>query len=218
MKKKFDTAAGREFAVLIMAAVLAGCPSPQDTIDPELPSGESIEEVSTLFVKDSETGIVAFETNDSGYTGEYGYTLWTEGETIYSPFTHLNITLSKLSGNSDAGYGVVFCSTGTSMLLILINVNREYLIGELDGNVFTVIQEWSETEDLYGGYNQGNVLDLVYDSSAEEFSLSFNGNGTVTFRDDEEPYHTEGRNGYMVVISPRDEFPEVPVSVTFKEN
>lgn len=104
------------------------------------------------------------------------------------------------------------------MLLILINVNREYLIGELDGNVFTVIQEWSETEDLYGGYNQGNVLDLVYDSSAEEFSLSFNGNGTVTFRDDEEPYHTEGRNGYMVVISPRDEFPEVPVSVTFKEN
>lgn len=69
MKKKFDTAAGREFAVLIMAAVLAGCPSPQDTIDPELPSGESIEEVSTLFVKDSETGIVAFETNDSGYTG-----------------------------------------------------------------------------------------------------------------------------------------------------
>ncbi len=217
MKRSFERAAGSGVIVLIIAVVLSGCPSPQEGTEPVLPGGGGIEEASSLFV-DSETGEVVFSTNDSEYCGEYGYTLWTEGDTVYSPFSHLNVTLSKLEGNSDGGYGVVFCGDGTSMLLVLININREYLIGELDGNVFTAISEWIETEDLYGGYNQGNVVDITYDEDEEEFSLSFNGGDAVRFRDDEEPYHTEGRNGYIVVISSREDFPDVPVSVTFKEN
>ncbi len=218
MKKSLWDSVKRIGPAFILAAVLSGCPAPRDMIKPEVPSGDSIEETSALFVKDSNTGTVAFATNDIRYTGEYGYTLWTEGDDFYSPFGQMNVTVSKLSGNSDAGYGVVFCSDGTSMLLVLININREYLIGKLEGTVFTELAGWTETEDLYGGYNRGNVLDISYDTDKEEFSLCFNGGDAVRFRDGEEPYHTEGRTGYMVVISPRDEFPEIPVSVTFKEN
>ena len=104
------------------------------------------------------------------------------------------------------------------MLLVLINTKREYLIGELTGNAFSELQGWKESSDLFGGYNQTNIMDISLDSGEGVFSLSFNAGSPVIFRDDEEPYHTEGKNGYMVVVSPLDDFPDVPVSVTFKEN
>ena len=198
--------------------MFSGCPVSPVKPEPVLPDGESIEMNSSLFVTDSGIGTVSFSTNDNAYTGEYGYTLWTEEETVHDPFTRVNVTLSKLSGDDTAGYGVVFCSHDDTMLLVLINTKKEYLIGELTGNVFNELQGWKESSDLFGGYNQTNILDITLDSGTGVFSLSFNGGISVTFRDDEEPYHTGGKNGYLVVVSPRDDFPDVPVSVTFKEN
>lgn len=195
----------------------SGCPVSPVKPEPVLPDGESIEMNSSLFVTDS-SGTVSFSTNDTTYTGKYGYTLWTEEGTVHDPFTRFNVTLSKLSGDDTAGYGVVFCSHDETMLLVLINTKKEYLIGELTGNVFNELQGWKESSDLFGGYNQTNIMDITLDSGTGVFSLSFNGGAIVTFRDDEDPYHTEGKNGYMVVVSPRDDFPDVPVSVTFKEN
>ncbi len=198
--------------------LFSGCPVSPVKPEPVLPDGESIEMNSSLFVTDSGSGTVFFSTNDNAYTGEYGYTLWTEEPEAFTPFVRLNVTLSKLSGDDTAGYGVVFCSHDGTMLLVLINTKKEYLIGELTGNVFNELQGWKESSDLFGGYNQTNTLDITLDSGAGVFSLSFNGGTPVTFRDDEEPYHTGGKNGYLVVVSPRDDFPDVPVSVTFKEN
>jgi len=183
-----------------------------------MPDSTEIEQNSSLFSEDSSTGVVSFTTNDTRYNGQYGYTLWTEGTAEYTPFTHLNVTLSKMSGSDTAGYGVVFCSRDDSMLIVLINTQKEYLIGELTGTAFTPFSDWQESADLVSGYNQTNILDIARDPGTGTFALAFNAGDPVTFRDDEEPYHTGGRNGYMVVVSPLDDFPDIPVSVTFKNN
>ena len=198
--------------------ILSGCSSSTMPSAPTVPDGTTVEKNSQLFVTDSGSGVVTFLTNDARYNGYYGYTLWTETSGILDPFSHLNVTFSKMSGNAEGGYGVVFCSHDNTMLLVLLNTQKEYLIGELTGNVFTALQDWTETQDLYLGYNQTNIVDITRDSGTGVFSLAFNGGDPVFFRDDEEPYHSGGRNGYIVVVSPLDTFPDVPVMVTFKTN
>lgn len=206
------------FFTALCVLVLSGCPSSSVSQGPVMPDGTVIEQNSSLFTEDPVTGVVSFTTNDTRYNGQYGYTLWTEGTVDYTPFTHLNVTLSKMSGNDTAGYGVVFCSTGDSMLIVLINTEKEYLIGELTGTAFTPFNDWQESADLVPGYNQTNILDISRDPGTGTFALTFNAGDPVTFRDDEEPYHTGGKNGYMVVVSPLDDFPNVPVSISFKKN
>ncbi|MEA1911655.1 MAG: hypothetical protein U9N32_08280 [Spirochaetota bacterium] len=207
---------------LIPAALfisLTGCPNTPDpsVVEASLESSV-IEENSELFIEDPNTAVVSFETNDTKYTGQYGYTLWTEGDAVQDPFTHLNVTLKKISGNDVAGYGIIFGSHNNTMLIVLINTNREFIIGELTGNLFTKLQEWIEVSSLKPGYNQSNIIDISHNSVTGDFTLSFNGGDAVTFRDDEEPFHTTGKDGYMVVISPLDVFPGIPVSITFKKN
>ncbi len=200
------------------ALLFTGCPVSSVPVNPGLPDGPVIEENSSLFVQDAESGVVTLTTNDRAYTGQYGYTLWTEGSEVFSPFHHLNVTLSKTSGNDAAGYGVVFCSYDNTMLMVLINTKCEYIIGELTGTVFTELTGWTETNDLGSGYNQTNIIDIQFDPGTGNFTLVFNGGEAVTFRDDEEPFHTGGKNGCIVVISPQDNFPDIPVSITFKKN
>jgi outer membrane translocation and assembly module TamA len=104
------------------------------------------------------------------------------------------------------------------MLVVLINTKKEFIIGELTGNLFTILQPWDDTENLKSGYNQNNIIDITYDAGTGDFDLSFNGVLVTTFRDDDAPFHTVGKNGYIVVISPMDNFPNIPVSLTFKKN
>jgi hypothetical protein len=54
--------------------------------------------------------------------------------------------------------------------------------------------------------------------AAGEYCLFLNGSEAARFRDDEEPRHDQGgRSGYMVVISPLDNFPSSYVHVIFQE-
>ncbi len=177
-----------------------------------------IEENSSLFVEVGGTGIIEFATNDTKYSEQFGYTLWSQEGLVSDPFTNLNVTLSKLSGNDIAGYGVVFGSHDDTMLVVLINTKKEFIIGELTGNLFTVLQSWDNAASLKSGYNQTNIIDITYDSGTGDFDLSLNGVWITTFRDDDAPFHTQGKNGYIVVISPLDDFPNIPVSITFKNN
>ncbi len=200
---------------------LTGCPkTPEIYVVKEPLDSSVIEENSEIFIEDPATGIIGFETNDTKYSGGYGYTLWTEDDGIQDPFIHLNVTLKKISGNDVAGYGIIFGSYEDTMLIVLINTKKEFVIGELEGNLFTELQAWTEAANLKPGYNQSNIIDINYDPSSEDFSLTFNGDETavVIFRDDEEPFHTTGKDGYIVVISPLDNFPGIPVSITFKKN
>ncbi|MCK5197332.1 MAG: hypothetical protein KAR21_03220, partial [Spirochaetales bacterium] len=136
--------------ILIKASLLAGlfffltgCPNtPEPSVVKDPPDSSVIEENSELFVED--TGVISFTTNDTKYSSEYGYTLWTQEDEVQNPFTHLNVTLKKISGNDVAGYGVIFGSYDNTMLIVLINTKKEFVIGELTGNLFTVLQPWTE--------------------------------------------------------------------------
>ena len=205
--------------LIILFCLLTGCPvtpTPPEVKNPL--DSPPIEENSSLFVEEIDTGIISFETNDTKYTGEYGYTLWSQDDLVPDPFTHLNVTLKKISGNDAAGYGVVFGSHDDTMLVVLIDTQKEFIIGELTGNLFTELQPWTNSSNLIPGNNQENIIDISYNSGTGDYSLSFNGQTPVTFRDDEEPFHTFGKDGYIVVISPLDNFPNIPVSTTFKKN
>ena len=86
----------------------------------------------------------------------------------------------------------------------------------MTGNYFTVLQPWQEASSLNEGWNQTNTIDITLDTG--EFSLIFNNGDPVVFMDSDEPYHNYGKDGYMVVISSLENFPDTPVSVTFKKN
>jgi hypothetical protein len=207
------------------ALVLVGCPSttaPDSQAETGGDSG-SVAKVDSLFVETAAgSGSYVFKTNDAAYRGPYGYTLWTLTGAAVTPFVSRTVELSKISGNASAGYGVVFCSwdtgSGETMLVVMIDTQREYIVGEVTGASFSEIVPWTESPSLVAGYNVANTVSLSWDSANSRFSLRFNGGPVVIFRDDVEPFHDNGgRNGYMVVISPLDDFPTTPVHTVFTE-
>jgi hypothetical protein len=205
--------------ITLLIIVTIGCSVtsiPSEVKDPK--DVTKIEENSSLFVEDGVSGVVEFTTNDTKYSEQFGYTLWSQEGSVSDAFTNLNVTLSKLSGNDEAGYGVILGSHDDTMLIVLINTKKEFVIGELAGNLFTVVQSWDDAISLKPGYNQTNIIDITYDSGTGNFYLSLNCVLVTIFRDDETPIHTHGKTGYIVVISPMDDFPNIPVSITFKKN
>jgi hypothetical protein len=206
--------------VSIITLILTGCPftPPGGDWDPGAIDDTDFEEVATLFQEDGETGDTVFITNDDAYWGPYGYTLWAKKGEQQDPFSEIEAKASKITGDDVAGYGIIFCQYDETMLIVMINNRKEFIIGEAVGADFTVIQEWTKTDHLREGYNQDNTIKVTYDSVTELFSLFLNGQNVLTFRDEEAPFHSSGYSGYIVVISPMDEFPEIPVHVVFHRN
>jgi hypothetical protein len=210
-------------ALAVFIVLLSGCPVPPGGGPPEDEDTDGeFEQVDDLFV-DEGSGKYVLETNDTVYWGPYGYTLWAIKGSAQTPFTSRQVVVNKVSGDASAGYGVVFCQydtgdpdVGETMLVVMINTKQEYIVGEVCGAQFTEIVPWTTSTKLRQGYNQGNTLRVDY--ASEEYTLSINGVETVVFRDDEPPYHSDGGGrGFIVVISPMDEFPETPVHVIFEE-
>jgi hypothetical protein len=213
---------------VVIAVLLTGCPqTPLPEQDPEAGGEEGgVEKVDALFVPSTgDPATIVFKTNDTAYWGPYGYTLWTLTGDAEPAFNGREVVLNKVSGNDTAGYGVVFCcydtgdaSLGETMLVVMINTRREFIVGEVTGAAFTEIVPWTESENLFAGYNQENIVKLSYNSAAAEFTLLVNNGEVAKFRDDIAPYHDNGgRSGYLIVISPLDSFPGSPVHVIFKE-
>ncbi len=205
--------------------MLAGCPvTPRDEGQGAAQGDEAIEEHSELFVtQGGEPGLpvtTVFQTNDTRYWGRYGYTLWAPTGVQQTPFAGRQVTAAKIGGNAAAGFGVVFCAYdsgtgGETMLVVMINTQQEYIVGEATGGVFRELVPWTTLPALKLGYNQANTIALAPDGG--EYVLAINGTEAARFRDDEPPLHTGGADGYLVVISPLDNFPETPVHVVFQE-
>ena len=164
-----------------------------------------------------------FLLNDNFYWGEHGYTLWAVesgvGENIFS---EREVALSKTSGSSVAGYGLVICQRmrtgyGQTMLTVMINTAGNYAIGKVVGGNYIGLKNWTNTVHLRAGYGRPNELKIMYDKDEKEFTLIINENEVEKFKDETAPVHEGGRNGYIVVISPQDKFPQNPVEVTFWE-
>lgn len=226
MKRKTGYSLATKAAFLTcVAVVLTSCPQGFVPLKPEIPG--TVEEASDLFVEDTVSGNVNFSTNDSRYWTPSGYTLWcaNEGEED-TPFVSRTVRISKPSGDRAAGYGIVFCHAlredfGQTMLVCLINRQGQYLLGEACDAVFTPFRDdegiaWHSSSYLNGNGSE-NVISLSYDSDTMNFTLTFNEHVECAFNDTVPPVHTAGRNGYLVVISPQDDFPEESVTVVFHE-
>jgi hypothetical protein len=206
--------------LLALALACTGCPSPTKTDDgPENPGGGNLEKQSELFVADA-GGTVTFTTNDPAYWTEKGYTLWAPTGGSQSPFVSLERTLTKAAGDGDAGYGLVFChydtgdsALGETMLVVMINTKGKYIAGEVIGTTFTRLFDWTYSDKLAPGLGVANKLKVTL--SGGEFIISINGTEVKRFTDSDPPYHTQGGDGFIVVISPSDSFPGNPVTVVF---
>jgi hypothetical protein len=181
-------------------------------------------EVESLFVPSADTpGLFEFETRDSAYIADRGFTIWTLKAEPQDPFVSRTAVLNKLSGNPAAGYGLVFCRheaderADETMLVAMIDTEQEYLIGEAVGASFKVIVPWKYSALLKYGYNQANAIGLSLDGEARVFTLSVNGRAVEEFSAMESDYDLGGSNGFIAVISPKDDFPDKPVRISYLE-
>jgi hypothetical protein len=188
--------------------------------------------VETLFVPtdDVETGtvITRFHTNDPKYWSPQGFTLWTMWDTGTpdgSTAWEREVIVSKKNGYKRAGYGMVLCQgvrtykgkSEQTMLTVFINNEREFAIGKVIAGQYTIMRGWTKTLYLNTGTGVDNKLKVGYNPALAEFTLTINGNVAYNFKDMAEPRHSGGKNGYIVVIGPLDNFPTEEVDVYFTE-
>ncbi|MCL2293349.1 MAG: hypothetical protein FWC36_00550 [Spirochaetes bacterium] len=219
-----------KYVFVLFSLFLSSCfLTPYETSDDDgLPGeGGDIALVSDLFeaagLDEYGRRITSFLVNDNMYWTEYGFTLWAvesgDGEDIFSS---REVTLSKISGDRIAGYGIVICQKmrdgyGQTMLTIMINTTGNYAIGKVVGGNYHHMKRWTHSNFLLQGFGRPNVLGITYDNDEKEYTLVINGHEALRFKDENEPVHEGGRSGYIVVISPQDIFPQNPVEVIFLE-
>lgn len=221
----------RAALVILMPLIMLlpiGCPvsaggGPGDTVDAA--TGGEVKQQDDLFVPQAD-GSYSFSTNDSAYWGPDGYTLWSMSLLVQEPFTQRDVTLVKISGNAYAGYGFIFCQYAVSgapqqetMLVVMINTEGQYSVGEATGSEYTSYTSpiWIQGLSLNTGYGISNTAKVTRDQSGL-FTLFLNGTQVMTFHDGRIPVQTGGGNGYLTVISPQDSFPGSPVSVSYRDN
>ena len=120
-------------------------------------------------------------------------------------------------------YGIVICQgkrevggeEKTTMLMVMINTEGQYTIGKVIGSSYQVFSWWKTDEHIRKGFGIENTIAVGYESGV--YTLEINGAEMETFKDEEEPIHTGGKNGYVVVIAPEDRFPAYTVDVVFRE-
>jgi hypothetical protein len=210
------------------ALLLGGC---ADTYTPEQKTSEekpSLIRVDELFVpggiEDGRTQTV-FATNDERFWTHEGMTLWTVWGNGSKAFDSRTVLMGKSLGYSGGGYGMVFCQgehevngeRKPAMLVVMINNEGYYIIGKAVGGVFTDFGWWKATPYLQRGSGALNEVAVTYEEESGGYRLDINGYFIERFRDDDEPALRGGRDGYIVVITPFDQFPQSSVAAYFKE-
>lgn len=207
------------FALALLLA-LPGCPRPADDLPVPAPVEDATpERKDELFVRDPGTGRIVFSTNDPGNWSENGYSIWTISGSEDEAFSAMEAEMAKTEGDLTAGYGIVFChhqtDLGETALILMLNASGEYLVGELLNGRFEEIVPWTASAELKPDLNRANRARV--ELADGEFAVSLNGAEACRFRDEEAPCHDRGGSGYVVVISPLDDFPRSGVTVVFGE-
>lgn len=216
----------RLWLVLPIIALLSACGlSPiEEKKGIEADEPVNILEESSLFIEDSEyPSRYLFETNDSKYLNEKGFTIWTTTKTNTSNgFESISVEMAKLSGRAETGFGVVFCEQQFEekpyMLTVMINANGLYTIGKVVNGVFYHLEgNWKFSDYINKGYGLKNTICISYNNLLESFVLKINDEEITTFTVPEKIKFKGSESGYVVVISNREEFPEKAVRVEFED-
>ena len=214
--------------LIIFSMILTNCNLPYQSEEENYDStltDNVIEQNSSLFTSETisnnaaYTNKITFTTNDNKYLTSYGYTLWTAGER--TDFAEpIKMKLCKTSGNSSAGYGIVFCkqtyNNSDFLLTFMINTLGQYMIGKYVENRFSVITEWEDCNSLYKGVGVNNEIEILYER--ESFIVKINGVEADSFSVEENIAINDTNYGYVVVISNTENFPSIPVTVSFLTN
>lgn len=214
-----------KYIMLVLTALLFSACSmtPFDGTESIIPDETDMTENSAIFVADENLEQYVFETNDTKYISEKGYTLWMTAETNGGEhFENISATVCKESGRKEAGFGIMFCSQKIDdvpfMLTVLINANGMFAVGKVTDGLFSSITGWKSSAYINKGYGIKNRLDVSYDSNTNKFSLAINGYLVTTFAVSENIVFKDSKSGYVVVIANNESFPENSVKVTFEYN
>ena len=186
------------------------------------PDQTNLQEESSMFEKDEQNETFTFETNDTKYLGEKGWTLWTVPNVNTSEsFNPVAVEVIKESGRTEAGFGLVFCEQKIEgkpfMLAVLINANGYYTVGKVSDGVFCHINDgWKNSNFINKGYGIKNTISVAYDTGTRNFILKINGYEITSFTVSEQISFKNSRSGFAVVIANNENFPSKPVRVTFE--
>lgn len=186
------------------------------------PDQTNLQEESSMFEKDEQNETFTFETNDTKYLGEKGWTLWTVPNVNTSEsFNPVAVEVIKESGRTEAGFGLVFCEQKIEgkpfMLAVLINANGYYTVGKVSDGVFCHINDgWKNSNFINKGYGIKNTISVAYDSGTRNFILKINGYEITSFTVSEQISFKNSRSGFAVVIANNESFPDKPVRITFE--
>jgi hypothetical protein len=188
------------------------------------PEETVVEEESSLYTEDTDADgeTFVFETNDTRYLNEAGYTLWTTRYVNESDaFEPIRVTLCKESGRSEAGFGIVFCSQEIDgkpfLLTVLINTNGLYTVGKVVDGVFSYMKSgWNNSNYINNGYGIRNDLAISHDVENNNFILEINDYEITDFTVPDGVSFRGSRWGFAVVISNSEDFPRSSVKVSFE--
>jgi hypothetical protein len=212
------------FGLTLLSAwslLLISCPtgtfSPEDD-DESL--GDPIPVETVLFEEDPDTGAVTAKTNDADELTAKGRSLWHMGSVTQEPHDEYSVTMYKLSGRSETGYGMTFAMQDIdNFLVVMITTQGFYVMGRVEERNFTELTadgRWAYTPQLLQGYNRPNTLTVTFDPGDNEYTLAINGAEVETFVDNSDDPYTGGGMGHIVTLSPFEVFPELPVHVVFE--
>ena len=166
-----------------------------------------------------------FKTNDTNYLTTEGTTIWTVWEETSRAFTSRTVSAAKSSGYSSGGYGIIFCHGEYeldgrkvhAMLVVMINNEGQYIIGKAVGGVFTAYGWWKNTSYLNRIPGSLNEITVFYDDLNNEYCLRINNFEIDRFSDNNTPPLRSGKNGYITVVTPYENFPSTGIDVYYIE-
>jgi len=171
-------------------------------------------ENDALFIQENE--ITTFSLCDEQYWSSQGYTLWSFDKELSAAYSSLNFTIQKQSGTPEAGYGIIFAqyttNTVNNMLILLLNTQGQYCVGELKNSKFYTLKSWTSHDCINKGYAVENAVSINYKNY--KYQIKINNVEVYTIKKNSLLY-TTGKVGYIAVISPKDNFPDERVLITY---
>lgn len=211
---------GLVLLIIMTSCELAPFEEGQNPVNPEQ---TNVQEESTMFEEYEQNKMFIFETNDTKYLTPNGYTLWTVPQINTSEnFNTISVKVTKESGRTEAGFGLVFCEQNIDekpfMLAVMINTNGLYSIGKIYDGVFSHINNgWLKSNHIYSGLGVPNDISITFNNTNKNFTLSINNYEITSFTVNEKITFKNSRSGYVVVIANNESFPSKPVRVTYED-
>ncbi len=210
--------------ILCALCLIASCDLPPlENMNDTAPVAQTeIREESSLFTASQNSTLFTFETNDTKYLTQNGYTLWTVPYINTSEsFETITVTLDRQSGKKQAGFGIVFCSQTIDgkpfMLTLLINASGFYTAGKVYNGVFSHISGgWKSSPYIKKGNGVKNILTVSYDENSRSFVVKINGYTITAFTVTEQISFKDSKYGFAVVIANNEDFPTESVKVNFE--